>query len=81
MLLGKDISTLPHCLTVERMLRVKLNMVTQLFTVHGHLDVANLLLDRGANVESRTDTGETPFQLAKNQGIRDLLVERGAQDD
>ena len=48
---------------------------------YGHLDVANLLLDRGANVESRTNAGKTPFQLAKNQEIRDLLVEKGAKDD
>ncbi len=41
----------------------------------GHIALTALLLKRGANIESRTDTtGETPFQLAKNQEIRNLLT-------
>ncbi len=96
MLLGVDTSTLPlYCLTVRVKLK-ELHSSSQCCSesktkdsytaLHnaarkGHLDVATLLLDRGADIESKTNAGKTPFQLAKNQEIRDILVERGAKDD
>jgi ankyrin repeat protein len=47
----------------------------------GHLDIAKLLIDRGANVDSRNDEQETPLALASSFGHLDIarfLIESGA---
>ena len=48
---------------------------------YGHLDVATLLLDRGANVESKTKDSYTALHRAARNGHLDvvtLLLDRGA---
>ena len=47
----------------------------------GRVDIARLLLDRGANVNASDRFGDTPLTLAARRGftsVVDLLVERGA---
>ena len=47
----------------------------------GRLDVVKLLIERNADVESRTSTGSTPLRVAAYEGHIDIvrcLVERGA---
>ena len=47
--------------------------------LNGHATVAALLLDRGAEINSKDNNGRTPFQLTRNQEIKNLLVEAGAE--
>ena len=51
---------------------------------NGHADVVALLLDRGAEVNVKTNNGRTPLEMAENaesQKIRDILVERGGREN
>jgi ankyrin repeat protein len=48
----------------------------------GHLEVAQLLLDRGADPNSLNSNNESPLHLASLRGHQDvaqLLIERGAE--
>lgn len=48
---------------------------------HGHKDVAELLIEKGADVNARNDNGETPLHLAARHGsieVVRLLVSKGA---
>lgn len=45
---------------------------------NGFPDVVRLLLDHGADVNAVSDTGMTPLQMAKQEEIRSMLLERGA---
>ena len=47
----------------------------------GHLDIAKLLVERGANIELQNDNQETPLDHAAENGFLDItrfLIERGA---
>ena len=47
----------------------------------GHKDTAKVLLDHGAEVDSRAEDGRTPLMLAANKGDKDLvslLLQAGA---
>ena len=44
----------------------------------GSLEVARLLLSHGANVDEQDDDGLTPFQVARSDELRKLLLEHGA---
>ena len=49
----------------------------------GHLDIANFLLDCGANVNTMSIHGDTPLSAAAQDGYETLaerLLERGATD-
>jgi ankyrin repeat protein len=49
----------------------------------GHKDIAELLIDNGANVNARTTAGVTPLWEAKEQGhqeIVELLRKYGARE-
>ena len=48
---------------------------------HGHLEIVELLLNNGADIEVKTDRGETPLLKACRQGhlsITKLLLDGGA---
>jgi ankyrin repeat protein len=40
----------------------------------GHLDIAKILLDNGAEVDTRADDGRTPLMLAASKGDNDLVA-------
>jgi len=47
----------------------------------GHVDVAQMLVERGADVSAQAEDGTTPLHLASSKGHVDvarILVERGA---
>ena len=48
----------------------------------GHIDIANLLLDHGANVDTMNIYGDTPLSTATQEGQEELVEEllaRGAK--
>ncbi|KAJ5283335.1 hypothetical protein N7505_001315 [Penicillium chrysogenum] len=50
-------------------------------SVNGHTDIVRLLLDHGANVDCRNQSGWTPINAAADEGfleIVELLIEKGA---
>ena len=49
--------------------------------LYGHADVADLLIVRGANPDAKTYADETPLDIAKREGKRDVvaLLERAAR--
>ena len=49
--------------------------------MHGHVDIVRFLLDRGANIDNRSDIDDTALHYAAYYGhdeIVKLLIERGA---
>ena len=49
--------------------------------LHGHTEAADLLIARGANLDAKTYADETPLDIAKREGKRDVVVllERAAR--
>lgn len=41
---------------------------------HGHVDVVNLLLDYGAEINKGSYIGATPLHIASNNGLNDIVV-------
>ena len=49
------------------------------FAIHyNHIEIAKLLLERGADVRAKNNRGETPLHWAKNVETAKLLLDRGA---
>ena len=49
---------------------------------HGHLGIVKSLLDKGANIETKDETGMTPLHLASENGnleVIDLLIKFNAK--
>lgn len=47
---------------------------------HSRLEIAGLLLERGADIEAPTDRGYTPIQFARTPEMRAFLRKKGAKD-
>jgi ankyrin repeat protein len=45
---------------------------------YDHIELARLLLDRGADVHIKDEDGDTPIQVCESAGMFDLLVTHGA---
>jgi cytohesin len=83
-----DAATMGDRETVETMLATNPNLVgvsdasgfTALFGVAGQdePDLAELLIDRGAEVSAKNDMGMTPLHIAQYASIVEVLVRRGA---
>ena len=44
----------------------------------GHKEVVELLIDQGADLDSKDESGMTPLHVAKNKAIAELLITKGA---
>jgi len=43
-----------------------------LSTANGHLEVAKLLLERGADIHAMNSEGEIPYQVSLRRGYREI---------
>jgi ankyrin repeat protein len=46
---------------------------------NGQLDVARLLIDKGADINKAGANGDTPLQSARQRDMARLLIDKGAQ--
>jgi ankyrin repeat protein len=59
----------------------ELHYISHLASERGQVDVARMLIERGADVTAQNDDGRTPLHLASYRGqvdIARMLIERGA---
>jgi ankyrin repeat protein len=69
--------TLRRCLAKDKINRTALHHAAK----YGHVEVAKLLLDRGAKIEAKDINDLTPLHLAASNGyleVDKLLFDRGA---